>query len=411
MKKTVLLLALALSTALSTQASAEYTYTTTLPNGQEITATAAEMRAYIVTHHANYLRATAQQNGGTNIIKHTRELPISGNDPVVTPALDHLYSKAVLDLSDGVVLLELPKVTERYFSLHVTDQEHYTIFDQYNPKNTKFAFVRQGSTATIPAGYQVIEARGDHPHIFIRTQVFTLETIEQSHAIQDQINLKAPVTGKELNFNDPVAFTIATSDIYPQNSADMTARVGKHSEQEFNRMKAFMKGIYLNRSAVEGADNWGLFGPIDSKEPRANDPITRTLGIVGHLGLPVYSATMTGAHAYYTGVPTNCDGKPLNGRKTEIITVPYKPAVDLFWSITRYSGVTYNTIPNAKNQVFNAYNTKPDSNGNVTITFSVEDPKDGTNWMPVNANEPYYFVERYYGPRMNELKTVLQRCE
>ncbi|UCD74784.1 MAG: hypothetical protein JSV91_13470, partial [Phycisphaerales bacterium] len=34
--------------------------------------------------------------------------------------------------------------------------------------------------------------------------------------------------------------------------------------------------------------------------------------------------------------------------------------------------------------------------GNVTITFSREDPKDGTYWMPVT--DDYYFISRYYGP-------------
>ncbi|GAL17035.1 putative exported protein [Vibrio maritimus] len=90
--------------------------------------------------------------------------------------------------------------------------------------------------------------------------------------------------------------------------------------------------------------------------------------------------------------------------------MPYEPGVDLFWSITRYSGLTYNTIPGAEHQVYNAYNTVPDENGNITITFSSENPNDGTYWMPVNKDEPYYFVERYYGPRMAELETILQRC-
>jgi hypothetical protein len=53
--------------------------------------------------------------------------------------------------------------------------------------------------------------------------------------------------------------------------------------------------------------------------------------------------------------------------------------------------------------LFNAYNTKPDANGNITVTFSVEDPKDGTYWMPVNAGEPYYFVARYYKPDVDKL--------
>ncbi len=48
-------------------------------------------------------------------------------------------------------------------------------------------------------------------------------------------------------------------------------------------------------------------------------------------------------------------------------------------------------------QAYNAFNTKPDANGNVTFTFSMEDPKDGTYWMPV-TEDGYYMIFRYYGP-------------
>lgn len=86
-----------------------------------------------------------------------------------------------------------------------------------------------------------------------------------------------------------------------------------------------------------------------------------------------------------------------------MFTFPYKPqGVKEFWSVTRYSFLTRNTLP-GKNDLFNAYNTKPDKDGNITITFSVEDPKHGTYWMPVNAGEPYYFVVRYYSPDLNNL--------
>jgi hypothetical protein len=50
-----------------------------------------------------------------------------------------------------------------------------------------------------------------------------------------------------------------------------------------------------------------------------------------------------------------------------------------------------------------AFNTRPDKNGNITITFSVEDPRDGTYWMPANAGEPCYFVGRYYEPDLNNI--------
>jgi hypothetical protein len=43
---------------------------------------------------------------------HTRELPTEGTDPVVSPALDHIYTKAVIDLTEGPVIVEIPEITE-----------------------------------------------------------------------------------------------------------------------------------------------------------------------------------------------------------------------------------------------------------------------------------------------------------
>ena len=91
------------------------------------------------------------------------------------------------------------------------------------------------------------------------------------------------------------------------------------------------------------------------------------------------------------------------------VTMKYEANVKEVWSISRYSALTRNTLP-GKRDVFNAYNTKPNSEGNIIITFSVEDPKDGTYWMPVNASEPYYYVERYYNPK-GKIVTTLDFCK
>ena len=63
----------------------------------------AELHAYKAYHHTRYKVQTAEAAGGTNKLLNTRELPTEGTDPVVTPALDHLYSKAVIDLTGGPV--------------------------------------------------------------------------------------------------------------------------------------------------------------------------------------------------------------------------------------------------------------------------------------------------------------------
>lgn len=346
----------------------------------------AELMAFKVYHHAVYMVATAKQAGGTNKLLHTTKLPTEGTDPVVTPALDHLYTKAIIDLTSGPVVVELPKVEkDRYFSIQIADQEHYTIYDEIHPVG-KYAFVRKGRDVEVPEGAKVIECPGDYPHLFVRVQIKDEADKPNITLIQEKIKLTA-ASSKTLVIESPIKFTIETHDVYPQNSKILASSVG-FSNEDYKRVSEYI-GAVAPKFSVTG--NTGMFGPIDSQEAHSNDPEYRAAAMVGHLGFPIH-------HAYYAPYFTNCNGDVLSGDKTEIFVFPYKPkGVELFWSVTRYSALTRNTIP-GKNDIFNAYNTKPDSTGNITVTFSVDNPNDGTYWMPVNAGEPYYFVVRYYKP-------------
>ena len=350
----------------------------------------AELHAYKVYHHTRYMVQTAEAAGGTNKLLHTKKLPTEGTDAVVTPALDHLYSKAVIDLSEGPVTVEFPADTkDRYWSIHITDQEHYTIFDEIRPVG-KYTFVREGVDMKVPEGSKVIKSPGEYPHLFIRVQVKTPEDLVNSLAVQEKISLTG--TSKEFTVDNYIKQTLATHTVYEQNKGILD-QVVDFSQEDYNRVSIYL-GFIAPKFGITG--NAGMFGSIDSKEPNSDDPEYRAVALIGHLGLPVH-------HAYYGPFFTNCNGEVLNGDKTEVFVLPYKPeGVELFWSITRYSAITRNTLA-GKNDIYNAYNTKPDADGNVTITFSVEDPKDGTYWMPVNASEPYYFVARYYKPDVNNL--------
>jgi len=351
----------------------------------------AELQAFKVYHHALYLVTTAEQAGGTNKLLHTTKLPTEGTDPVVTPALDHIYTKAVLNLTTGPVVVEFPVVEDdRYFSIQIADQEHYTIYDEILPVG-KYAIVRKGKKMEVPDGSTVIESPGDYPHLFIRVQVKNPDDLANVIQIQQKIKLTAE-SSKTLTIENPVKFTLRTQDVYPQNKEALASETDFDIE-DYKRVSEYI-GAVAPKFSVSG--NTGMFGPIDSQEPHSNDPEYRAAAMVGHLGFPIH-------HAYYAPYFTNCNDEILNGDKTEVFVFPYKPeGVELFWSVTRYSALTRNTIAD-KNDLFNAYNTNPDANGTITVTFSVEDPKDGTYWMPVNASEPYYFVVRYYKPDVERL--------
>lgn len=350
----------------------------------------ADFLAFMVYHHMSYMITTAEEAGGTNKLLHTRKLPTEGTDPVVTPALDHIYTKAVIDLTEGPVTVTFPEVEEgRYYSIHITDEEHYTIYDEVFPKGA-YVFVRKGKNMMVPEGAKSIECDGNYPHLFIRNQVFSNDDLANVHTIQDKITIEG--ISKVLEFDNPIEFTLVNRDVYPQNKAMLEASVG-FTKEDYLRVSKY---IGENAPRIGANGNFGKFGPIDSKEPGSDDFENRAGGIIGHLGFPVH-------HAYYQPYFTNCADIVLNGDETEVFTFPYEPeGVELFWSVTRYSAITRNTIA-GKNDLINAYNTKPDENGNITITFSSEDPKDGTYWMPVNAGEPYYFVCRYYKPDVNNL--------
>jgi hypothetical protein len=337
--------------------------------------TTADFHAYKAYHHARYMETTAAQAGGTNRLLHTKELPTEGTDPVVTPALDHLYSKAVIDLTSGPVYLSIP--------------------DDIDDRPVgNYVFVRSGEDMDVEDGATVIECPEYYPHLFIRVQVKNSEDMVNTLAIQERISLSG--VSKPLEIDNYIQFTLDTHDVYPENEGILETVIG-FDDADYKRVTDYLFDI-----AASFPSNLGMFGPIDSPEPNSDDPATRAAAIFGHLGLPA-------EHAIYFPNFVNCDGAVLNGDRTEVFTFAYEPiGVEEFWSITRYSAITRNTIA-GKNDLFNAYNTQPDNNGNITITFSVEDPEDGTYWMPVNAGEPYYFVVRYYKADLQNLPPT--HCE
>ena len=315
---------------------------------------------------------------------------------VITPALDHFYSKAVADVRFGPVIIDTPAKDDRYSSLEIFDMEHHAIFDKVTDKNgERFVLVHEDYKGKLPKG-TVIKTTSNFPFVFIRTQSFTFNDDKLANSIRHEARMYGLWEPVDLpNPKDTQAlikWTIANSKPYAQTEKLMADAAETYNpsvhKETFENLKAF-----LASGGVSG--NVGMFEAVD--HPAGGTHKVRAAGtLLGHLGFPVH-------HAYYQQIPVDKTGKRLSGANGPfVLTLPYKPGVDLFWSVTRYGANTFLPLNPADLggndiQAYNGFNTKPDNNGNVTFTFSKEDPKDGTYWMPVK-DSGYYVLARYYGP-------------
>ena len=315
---------------------------------------------------------------------------------VITPALDHFYSKAVADVRFGPVIIDTPAKDDRYSSLQIFDMEHHTIFDKLTDKNgERFVLVHEDYKGKLPKG-TVIKTTSNFPFVFIRTQSFDFNNDKLANSIRHEARMYGLWESVDLpNPKDTQAliqWTIDNSKQYKKTKklikkASKMYTPAVHKET-FENLKQF-----LGSGGVSG--NVGMFEAVD--DPAGGSHKVRAAGtLLGHLGFPVH-------HAYYQQIPVDNTGKRLAGVNGPfVLTLPYKPGVDLFWSVTRYGADTFLPLNPADLggndiQAYHAYNTKPDKNGNVTFTFSQKDPKNGTYWMPVKASG-YYVLSRYYGP-------------
>ena len=314
---------------------------------------------------------------------------------VITPALDHFYSKAVVDTRWGPVILDTPARDDRYGSLLVHDMEHFGIYAEVtDPEGQRFVIVHEDYDGPMPEG-TVIKTKSDFPLVFLRTQTFAFNEDKLADGIRQQARIYGAWQAVDLpSEKDPheiIEWTMQHSTRYPETAELMEAAARTYTAETHATTFDYIFE-YLQTGQVTGS--WGMFDRIDS--PTGANHLVRAAGtLLGHLGFPTH-------HAYYQNIPVDREGTVLSGANGPFtFTIPDVPGVDQFWSLTRYANETRLPLNPAdiggnNIQAYNAFNTEPDGNGNVSFTFSRQDPNDGTYWMPVT--DEYYIIARYYGP-------------
>jgi len=282
-------------------------------------------------------RYFTQLSTGVGLAKffHIRQPTPVDAQGVVRMNRDTLYSLAVLDLDAAPATIVVPDTGERFCSLQIIDQDHFTPFVHYGP-------------GEVVVDHSTVETRYGAALLRILVDAEDPTDIAAVQALQDTATVVQVDKGSlELPNWDSV-----TLDAIRGTLSAVAAGLG-----------SFDRG----------------FGPRGGVDPVAHLIATA----VGWGGNPVADAM------YVPGFPSNGDGQ--QAYRLELADVP----VDGFWSISVYNAEGF-FEPNAANRYsVNNLTAAAETDGRVIVSFG-GDPSS-PNWLPITRG--WNYVARLYRPR------------
>jgi hypothetical protein len=268
---------------------------------------------------------------------HHRE-PISIDFPIVRPNRDTLYSLSVFDLDAGPVTVTLPKAGERFMSMQVIDEDHYTPEVVYGVGTYTFNREKIG-TRYVSLGVRILVNPGDP------------EDIKQVHALQDAITVAQP--------GGPGRFEVP--------NWDQASRKKVH-----NALLALAETL---------PDTKRTFGARDQV-----DPVRHLIGTAFAFGGNPEKDAL-----YLNVAPSKNDGTTVHR-----LNVPSNVPVDAFWSISVYNAEGHFQKNALDAYTLNQITAKKEGDGAVAVQFGGCDGKI-PNCLPIMPG--WNYIVRLYRPR------------
>lgn len=278
--------------------------------------------------------------GGFGKYFHIRELSPIDHQLVIRINRDTLYSAALFDLDAGPVTITLPDSGDRFLSLQVIDEDHYTHDVAYGAGD--YTLTRdQIGTRYVAAAVRILVDPNDRADI------------SAVHTLQDAIAVKQ---------DDAGSFDVPSWDPVSQK----TVRDA------------------LVTLATTLPDTRGTFGTKDD-----TDPIRHLIGAANAWGGNPEKDAL-----YLTVVPPQNDGTTVHR-----LTVGDVP-VDGFWSVTVYNAEGYLTANERNAYSFNNVTAQKAPDGTTTIQFGgCGGPT--SNCLPITPG--WNYTVRLYRPRQEIL--------
>ncbi len=375
-------------------------------------------------------RAASLRVTPANTLRHARMLTTPASQGVTTPNNDTLYSTAWLDLTGGIVTLEVPRTGDRYISYHFMDMygNSFAIRGTREDKGEAKSFRIIGPGGSRNGG-DVIQSPTPWVWLLVRTLVDDAADLPAAHAVQDAIKLSGPpgparpappeyatrdapwdqffTSLQKLIVENPPPR--ADDSFFPSIAALGLGRNGGFDAAKLAGSERVIQSGIDNAKAAASAQ--GAWGPVRGgwSYPQSNngdfgtDYLFRARIAIGGL------AALKPVEAMYMR-PIGPGGQAvLDSSKPWILrfTREQLPPVNSFWSLTSYAQTPagqFFFFPNPINRYAIGDRTKGlryGTDGSLEIVISRTNP-GGTraaNWLPAPPMAPLGLFFRAYLPK------------
>lgn len=389
-------------------------------------------------------RNSGQFKAPFNQIKNEPNVFTYKDTAIVTPNSDTPYSFVWMDLRAEPIVLSVPAVPKRYYSVQLCDGNTYN-----------FGYIGTRTTGSEPGDYMIVgpDWKGATPSgikkVFrsstqfslagFRTQLFNPNDIDNVKNIQAGYKVRTlsgylnqppprpapaidfPKIDKELvktNFFEYLDFALqfAPAEANETEIRAKLARIGVGPGKTFNFKDLSLEdklevGLGMKEgerkvdeavaNAGKAINGWRVSGlPGDSAHYNGDWLMRAAAAKAGIYGNSPDEAT-------YPITRVDSDGQELNGSRynyTLMFPASQEPPVNAFWSVTMYDGKTQLLIENPINRYLINSPMLPGMKRNAdgSLTLYIQNKSPGAdreaNWLPA-PNGPIYLVMRLYWPK------------
>lgn len=394
-------------------------------------------------------KTNPEYKGGWNEVHNVARVFTPQDKAIQTPNSDTPYSFLGADLRTEPLVVSVPAIKDRYYSLQFIDMYTHN-FAYVGSRATgaeagKYLLVGPGWHGQVPKGINsVIHSETDFAFVLYRTQLFGDADLEAVKKIQAQYKVDplsrfegvAPPPAPPAAFIKPLSveaqktspefFAILNFLLqFTPTHASETALMARFAKIGIGAGKPFDVAALSpeqRRAVEEGmADAWKAFekfktDEVDTGKKSSADGFG-TRAFLGNDYMMRMASAVLGIYgnskeeANYPAYFTDSKGKPLDGASNRY-TVHFEPGelppVNSFWSLTMYELPASLLTANPINRYLINSTMEPglirDADGGITLYIQHESPGSNkeANWLPAPKG-PFFMVMREYWPKPEAL--------